>query len=200
MPQSQIILKYLSAYGYIALVPLAMLEGPIIALVAGFMVYLGVFSFIPAYLIMLLGDFVPDSAYYAIGYYGKKDKLITKYDTKSKLISRHFGYIEKLWHGHTMKTMFVSKLAYGFSIPLLVTAGLVRLPYKKFIWQALIVTLFQYGLLMTIGYFLGQSYMSAAPYVKNIEIIIAVVAVLVIVLYFLIQRYFGKKISKIEEI
>ena len=149
---------------------------------------------------MILGDFLPDSLYYYIGRFSNKEKLIAKYDTKSKLISRHLGHLEHLWHNHTLKTMFVSKLAYGLSIPLLVTAGLVHLRYRKFVWQALIVTLFQYGLLMIVGYYLGQSYERAIPYVKDIGIIIAVIAILFVVIYFLVQRYIKNKLIKeIEE-
>ena len=95
--------------------------------------------------------------------------------------------------------MFVSKLAYGLSIPLLVTSGLVRLSYWKFVWQALIVTMFQYGLLMVVGYYLGQSYELAIPYVKNVGIIIAVAAVVVIIMYFLFQKRMKNKVIKFEE-
>ena len=184
---------------YLALFPIACLEGPIVALAVGFLVHLGYFSFIPAYLVMMLGDFGPDSLYYAIGRFGNKEKLIKRYDTKSKLISRHFDYLERVWHKHTLKTMFVSKLAYGLSIPLLVTSGLVRLSYWKFVWQALIVTMFQYGLLMVVGYYLGQSYELAIPYVKNVGIIIAVAAVVVIIMYFLFQKRMKNKVIKFEE-
>ncbi len=198
MPSVTQILAYLLAYKYLALLPLALLEGPIIALVVGFFVYMGYLSAIPAYLVMIMGDFFPDSLYYAIGRYGKKEVLIRKYDTKSKLISRHFPFLEKIWGEHTMKTMFVSKLAYGFSIPLLISAGLVRVPYWKFVWQALVVTLFQYGLLMFIGFALGHSYLTAIPYIKDVGVIIAVIAVLIIIGYFMVQRYMRKKIIKME--
>ena len=198
MSQSSSIIKFLMSYRYLALFPLACLEGPIVALAVGFLVHLGYFMFIPAYFVMILGDFVPDSLYYAIGRFGNKEKLVLKYDTKSKLISRNFGYLERVWHKHTLKTMFVSKLAYAFSIPLLVTAGLVRLPYRKFVWQALIVTLFQYGVLMTVGYLLGKSYEVAVPYVKGVAIIIAVIAIVFVAGYFMLQKYIKNKV--VEEI
>jgi len=76
MFQTSIIFNFLLQYRYLALFPLACIEGPILALVVGFMVHLGYFSFIPAYFIMVLGDFVPDSVYYFIGRFGDKEKLI----------------------------------------------------------------------------------------------------------------------------
>ena len=199
MFQSSAILATLMKYRYIALFPLACLEGPVLALAVGFMVYLGYFSFIPAYFVMMLGDFGPDSLYYAIGRFGNKNNLTKKYDTKSKLISQHFEYLDRAWHKHTLKTMFVSKLAYGLSIPLLITSGMSQIPYRKFIWQALIATLFQYGLLMLVGFYLGQSYQLAIPYVKDVGIIIAIIAVLFVVAYFLFQKRMKNKVVKFEE-
>ena len=193
------VIKFFSNYRYLALFPLACIEGPIVALGAGFMVHSGYLLVIPAFLVMLLGDFIPDSIYYFIGRFGNKEKLLKKYDTKSGLVSRHFGYIEKAWQEHTTKTMFVCKLAYGFSIPLLILAGFTRVSYIQFVWRSLVVTLFQYGLLMLVGYYLGQSYQSAIPYVKDVGIIIAIVAIIFIFLYFLVQRYMKNKVIKIIE-
>src|SRR5258708_4268822 len=182
-------LNFLLSYKYAALLPLACLEGPMVALAVGFLTRLGYFSFLPAFLIMILGDFIPDSIYYAIGHLGNKQSLTSKYDTKSNIISRHLALISKMWFEHPIKTMFVSKLAYGFSIPLLVTAGLAHMPYRKFIWHALHVTIFQYGLIMTLGYYLGQSYMAAGNYIKYAEVSIGVLAAAFVIMYFILQRY-----------
>ena len=107
-------------------------------------------------------------------------------------------FLENAWKKHTIKTMFVSKLAYGLSTPLLVTSGLVRLPYVRFVRWALLVTIFQYGLLMTIGYYLGRSYDSAIGYVHYAEIIVAAFAVLFIIGFFAIQKYARRKVEQME--
>lgn len=194
------LLALLTHYKYLVIFPLACIEGPIVALVVGFMSHLGYISILPAFFVMLLGDFFPDSIYYYIGRLSNKEKLLSKYDTKTKLISRHFVYLDRVWHKHTWKTMFVCKLAYGLSTPLLILAGLVRLPYWKFIYRSLTVTVLNYGLLVLLGYYLGQSYEKAIPYVKNIGIIIAIVAIVFVFIYFLIQRYIKNKITEeVEE-
>ena len=199
MSETSSILKFIISYRYAALFPLACIEGPIVALAVGFLVHLGYLSFVPAFLVLLLGDFIPDSIYYYIGRFGNKEKLLKKYDTKSKLISRHFSYLERIWQKNTWKTMFVCKLAYGLSTPLLILAGLVRVSYFNFIYRSVVVTILNYGLLMLLGYYLGESYGKAIPYVKDVGIIIAIIAIIFTITYFLVQKYITNKVvEKIE--
>lgn len=199
MLQSQAIIKFLTTYKYLALFPLACIEGPIIALVVGFLTRLGYLNFLLAFSIMILGDFIPDTIYYSIGYFGNRNKIIEKYDTKSKIISRHMMFLNKMWSKHTVKTMFMSKLAYGISTPLLVSAGVVHLSYKKFIWPALYVTIFQYGVIMAVGYYLGNSYGLAENYIIHTTIIVAVLAGIFIAVYFIMQKYVRNKFIQMEE-
>jgi len=144
---------------------------------------------------MILGDFIPDSIYYSIGRFGHKEKILKKF-SKSKFLSKHLDNLENIWHKNSFKAMFISKLAFGLSVPFLITAGIVRLPYKKFVWQALIVTMFQYGVLMMVGYYLGQSYKLAIPYFKYTGIAIAVIAIIVVIIYFAIQIFIKNKVIK----
>jgi membrane protein DedA with SNARE-associated domain len=199
MLQSHSILQFLIQYRYIALFPLALFEGPIVALAVGFLTRLGSFNFLAAFAVMLLGDFIPDSVFYFIGRFGNKDKLIKKYDTKSKIISQSLPHIKKFWHEHPTKTMFISKLAYGLSTVLLISAGVARVPYKRFIWQALIVTIFQYGILMTVGYYLGNSYQAALPYVKYMSVVVAGFAIIFIFGYFMLQRYMKNQVINLND-
>ncbi|MDP2945841.1 MAG: hypothetical protein Q8N61_00080 [bacterium] len=182
----------LTKYGYFILFPLAAIEGPIVSLVVGFLIYLGYLKFLPAYAILLLGDLIPDTVYYYIGRFGSERKMIEKYGSRLNLI-------EKLWREHGKKTMFLSKLAYGLSIPFLLSAGLVKMPFKKFISYAFPVTLFQYGVIMAIGYFLGHSYQLAERYIQYAYVIVAVVLILFIVSYVFIVKYARKQIEKMEQ-
>lgn len=185
-------LLLLTKYGYFILFPLAIIEGPIVSLVVGFLIYLGYLKFLPAYAILLLGDLIPDTVYYYIGRFGSKRKIMEKYGSRLNLI-------EKLWREHGRKTMFLSKLAYSLSIPFLISAGLVKMPYKKFISYAFSVTLFQYGIIMAIGYFFGHSYQIAERYIQYAYVIAAAILILFIVSYILITKYARKRIKEMEQ-
>ncbi len=66
----------LTKYGYFILFPLAAIEGPVVSLVVGFLIYLGYFQFLPAYGILILGDRIPDAIYYYIGRCGNGKALV----------------------------------------------------------------------------------------------------------------------------
>ena len=101
---------------------MAVLEGPLVSLAAGFLVYLGYFQFFSAYGILLLGDIIPDVICYYIGRFGNKKKLIEKHSSGSGFILRNLPLVRNLWQNHGKKTMFLSKLAYSLSIPFLINA------------------------------------------------------------------------------
>lgn len=185
-------------YRYFALFPLAAFEGPIISVVVGFLVSLGHFDFFPAYVVLIFGDLIPDTVYYYIGRLGDSGKLMQKYGSKFGILSKHFPLVEKLWRDHGKKTMFFSKLAYGLSTPFLISAGLVKMSYRRFISYALPVTLFQYAVLLTVGYYLGNSYITIAKYFKYAELVIAGAVVIFILAYLAFYNYAKKEISELE--
>lgn len=193
------ILHLLMSYRYVLLFPLAAIEGPLVALVAGFMVSFGQLAFLPAYGIMILGDIIPDSFYYYVGRFGNQKDLIERYGRRFAIISKNFALAERMWRGHPAKTMFFGKLAYGLSIPFLISAGLMKMPYKRFLLYAVPVTLFQYGVITAVGYYLGDSYTRAEAYIHEVGIAIAGVVVLSLVGYILVSRFARGKIKAIEE-
>ena len=182
----------LTKYGYFILFPLAAFEGPMVSLAVGFFVSLGYLKFLPAYVILLLGDLIPDTIYYYIGRFGSKRKIMEKYGSRLNLM-------EKLWLEHGKKTMFLSKLAYGLSTPFLISAGLVKMPLKRFVSYAFPVTVFQYAAIMAIGYYLGSSYQLAAKFIDYTGIIIAIVFVIFIAVYVFFVKYARRQIEKMEK-
>jgi membrane protein DedA with SNARE-associated domain len=200
MFQGNAIISLILTYRYFILLPLAFIEGPILALVLGFLVHLGYFDFIPAFLVMCAGDFFPDISYYYIGHFGNQKNFLQKYGTRFKFIKNNFPIIEKLWRDHGFKTMFLSKIAYGMSTALLVSSGLARMPFKKFAPYAFVVTLLQYGIIMTLGYYLGYSYVYAAQYVKLAGVIFALILIAFIFVYVKIQKYANQEINKLEKL
>ncbi len=185
-------------YRYLALFPLAAFEGPIISLVVGFLIHSGYLAILPSYAMLVLGDIIPDTIYYYVGRFGEEKNLISKYASKEGFIANNFPLVEKLWEKHGFKTMFLSKIAYGLSTIFLVSAGLVKMPLKRFLTYTIPITLFQYGVIMTIGYYLGQSYEAASKYIEYTGYFAAGIVVILIVVYIILSKYARKKL--IEEV
>ena len=60
----------LETYKYLFLLPLAIIEGPIVAIIVGFLTTLKVFDTYISYAILVVGDVIGDSSLYALGRWG----------------------------------------------------------------------------------------------------------------------------------
>ena len=180
------------------LFPLAAFEGPVVSLVVGFLILSGTLAFWPAYIILLFGDIIPDTIYYFLGYFSDKVKFIQKHFFKSETIKKNLDIINNLWEKYPFKMMFFSKLAYGFATPFLISAGLTKMPYKKFISYTIPITCFQYAVFVGIGYYLGKSYEIAIKYVDFFYIFMAITISIFIIFYIHMVKYARKTIISMK--
>ncbi len=186
-------------YRYWILFPLAFFEGPITGFIIGTLVALGYFNVFAAYGLLLLGDIIPDTAYYFIGRLGGEGTFVKKALLKVGIADGHMAAVRSLWFNHTGKTMFFSKLAYGLSTSFLISAGYIKLDFKKFLMYALPVTVLQYAVLMALGYYFGASYYTIiTESFSGLGILIAA-AVVVGVAYALLTRFMRRRLLKTEE-
>ncbi len=160
---------------------------------AGFLVYKGILHIIPTYIILLLGDFIPDTIYYYIGRLGDHKKIIEKYGHRIKFLKGGFGALEHLWRTHPRKTMIFAKVTYGVSMPFLLSAGLFKIPYRKFISYTLPITFIQCSIVLALGFFLGKSYELAVGYIHNAYLIISIIFAFIFAGYIFFIKYYSKK-------
>ena len=99
MPSLHATVALILAYKYLILFPLALVEGPVIAIVAGFLIRLGYLDLSAAYLIMCAGDFFPDTAYYYIGKLAHSkqwiDRLGKRFTSKSAFLFKNLKALER---------------------------------------------------------------------------------------------------------
>ncbi len=193
------ILLLLIKYKYLVLFPIAAIQGPMASLIAGFLVFKGDFNVLPAYGILILGDVIPDTIYYYIGRYGQDNFFVSFFTRKFTSLLVKKDVVKKLWENHTKTTMFLIKLAYGLSVPFIVSAGFTKVSYRKFISSAIVVTIFQYGFIMMCGYFLGQSYRLGGTYLEYTYIIITIILILFVAFHAGFASYAKRKIFRMEE-
>ena len=192
------ILALLLKYRYIVLFPLVAIEGPFVAILVGFLVFSGVLNLWISFGILMLGEVIPDTVYYSIGYFGGKTKFIEERFLRSKFFINHMDAVNRLWQEHTFKTLFFGKLAYGMALPFIVSAGIVKVPYRKFITYAFPISVFQYTVLTFAGYYLGSSYAVAATYANYAYLLLGALVVLFIGGYFVAIKYARKKVIDLE--
>ena len=174
------IVGLIKQYGYIVIFPIAILEGPIITIISGFLVSLGLFNLYVVYLILILGDLCGDILYYSIGRFGA--------GTLFKHWGKFFGVSEEkilrlknYFKKHEMHALLLGKTQPTGSI-ILAIAGLVKMKFDSFFSINFLGTVIKTAILLGIGYFFGKSYVAIDNYfTKGAIILLAITVVLVIV-------------------
>lgn len=149
-------LGWLLAYRYLVLFPIAVIEGPIIAIVAGSLAANDQLNFFAAYLIIVAGDLVGDSLYYILGRFGR-NKALHIAGHRIGLAKEYTKKVDQHFEKHAGKTLFFGKLAFSLEIPVIASAGIAHYPYINFVKYMAAGALPKTLGLMLIGYFFGFS-------------------------------------------
>lgn len=172
----------LLTYKYIILVPLAIVEGPIITVVCGFLVTLGVFNPILVYVVMVLGDIVGDGIIYYVGYSGKR--FLKFFKITDEKLEKAKIYFRDNHH----KAIMMSKFIHGLGIVGLIAAGASHVPYKKYFKTCGLISVIQSLFFMIMGVLFGHAYVVIGKYLNYYAALVSVV-VLVILLFIVIKKY-----------
>jgi membrane-associated protein len=163
MPSLDQIVHWLIIYKYIVIFPIAVVEGPIITIISGFLASIHVLSFGGAFTVVALGDLVGDSLYYCLGRFGRK-KFISKFGKFFGLDEYRVERMEKHFKTHPWKTFIFGKVAHGTGSIILIAAGMSRVPYFEFLGYNIPTTFANSLTLVVIGYYFGHAYKSINKY------------------------------------
>jgi membrane protein DedA with SNARE-associated domain len=191
----QQIILLLTTYKYLFLFPVAVVEGPIITVIAGFLSSLGILNIFIAYALVVICDLIGDIMHYAFGYYGGQ-RFVKRWGRFLGITLERVEQLEKHFEKHTGKTLIIGKLAQVLGAVVLVAAGIARVPFRKFIWYNFIATLPKSLVLLLIGYYSGESYVKISSYLDYTAIGTVVAAVIFIVIYFMMRRLSKKYADK----
>lgn len=154
----------LHAHGLVLLAPLAVLEGPIVSVLAGWLVQLGLLNFVAAYAVVVLGDLFGDTLLYLLGRWGLKRMSLR---WRARLGLRRVRMEELATHFRTKggRTLVVAKLTHSLGFAALLVAGAVRMPFGTFLWYNLLGTLPKSLAFILLGYGLGHFYARIDSYI-----------------------------------
>jgi membrane protein DedA with SNARE-associated domain len=183
------IISWLLHFKYLALFPLAVIEGPIITIITGLFASLGYLNFFLAYIIIVAGDLTGDTLHYLAGRFGGRSFI----DRWGKYIGADKEQVKKL-EGQFAKRgdqlLFIGKMLHGLGGAFLVAAGIIKMPFNKFLFSNMLATLVKSMLLLIIGFYFGQAFRLIDSYLEKIALISVGLAIFLFLIYFF---YFRKK-------
>ncbi len=170
------IIHLLYAFKYPILFPLAVVEGPILAVIAGFLCIQGFLNPLIVYPIIVLGDICGDSLVYALGRWGYSRREAGWYRL-IRLSSEKIDRAQTYFNANPVKTVSLSKLILGVGAAGIFLAGHSRIPYRIFIAVCLGTSAAQYTVYLGIGLLFGRAY-------KEINLYLNYIATTIIILSF----------------
>lgn len=134
-------------------------EGPILAMVCGVLYKLGLVPFTPIYIALMVGDLFGDTFWYTIGYHFGHP-FIKRFGKYFSITESAVASVTRIFHKYQNSILLISKMTMGlgFALVTLVTAGIVKIPFRRYIFLNFVGQFFWTGFLMVIGYFLGNLY------------------------------------------
>lgn len=183
-------------YRYWVLVPLSIIEGPIVAFVSGTLASLGFFNLYVILAFFFARDMIMDAFYYFLGYFGSQTKFAHRMLERLKIKESHLHDLHVLWDEYPGRTMFVGKMSYGIAQAFIVVAGMVKMELRKFFTYGALIAIAQYFTLILVGYFFGNAFGGKTTLViENLQYVIAG-ATLIISGYYLFRWYMRKKFKE----
>lgn len=181
------IVSWLLYYKYAILFPITIIEGPIITIIAGFLSSQGYFNIFSVYGIVVAGDIFGDIIYYLIGSHGGR-RFINRWGYLFGLNIEKIAKLENHFANHSGKTLLFGKLSHAIGAPILVAAGMAKIPLEKFVWFNFWATLPKSLALLVVGYYFGRAYQQIDRYIGYANLIIFSFVIIAIIIYLFIKK------------
>ncbi|HEY5371976.1 MAG TPA: VTT domain-containing protein [Hanamia sp.] len=161
------------------------MEGPILAVITGFLCTEGYLNLFIVYPIIVLGDIAGDTISYMFGRWGIP-RLLKKFIEKLGMKPGNIDRVRVYFDANPKKTISLSKITLGIGIAGIYLAGNARIPYRRFIKICLITSALQYIIYLAIGLLFGSAYKQISKYL-NFFTAFAIVTFLSIILFYTVK-------------
>ena len=191
----QHIFEFLRHYGYFAMLPLMIVEGPVVTIISAMLASLGAFSWPIVLLFSILGDIIGDVLLYGAGYKWGMN-FVRGFGRYMGITETLVIRMEKYFEKHGGKTIFAVKSTTGLCWATFVTAGIVKMDFKKFLQYSFLGGVAWSGFLVAMGYFYGYLWREIKQYISWVGWVIAGLAAVSFVIITIYKNRQAKKLLK----
>ena len=159
----------------------------------GLLWHVGTVTFWPAYGALLAGDVIADIMWYLVGRFGARSFFV-RWGQFINVTPEIIEKVERRFHHYHTKILIISKLTMGFglAVPILTVAGMLRVPFIRYLTINVLGGVVWVLFLMGIGYYFGD----VLQYIpKDFQIAMAIA---VPFLFFFALRALSKKLATVD--
>lgn len=161
----------LAKHGLVILAPVAVIEGPIVTVIAAWLASRGLFDLWSVAAVVILADLVGDFAFYALGRWGLgvlPPEWLARFGIGASRLSRLSGHFD----ARGGRTLLFGKLTHSVGFAVLAAAGMARMPLPRFFWFNLLGTVPKSLVFVALGYGFGAAYARIDDWIARASIIL----------------------------
>lgn len=151
-------LQVLIAHAYAWMIPLSLIEGPIVALAGGVGAATGRINPYLTFLIVMAGGLFQDVVYYGLGRRAMRSERVRALLKRTRLLRDGLEPLKTAWRDEMFATLAASKFAYGLYAPLIVSAGVAEAPFGRFLWRSTLLSAVVLAGWLLFGFALARAY------------------------------------------
>jgi membrane protein DedA with SNARE-associated domain len=148
-----------ATYGYAALLPLAVIEGPAVTVFAAFLAAQGLLDVGVVYLVVVLGDLLGDLMYYVGGRF-LLQRLVNWRGAWAVRLRHRVSVLAQRVRARAGAMLLFGKLTHSAGFAVLLAAGAAHVPLRRFLAYNFLGTLPKSLLFVVIGYWFGRLYIA----------------------------------------
>ena len=179
----------ITTYGIAILAPLAVIEGPIVTIIAAYLASLSLLNLSDVIVCVILADLVGDALHYAFGRFAL-NRLPTRWLGRVGLSRRRLFGLIRSFRSNGVRVLLIGKLTHAAGFAVLIAAGAARMPFGQFLLANLVATIPKSLFFVAIGYMFGSAHEQIGQWVSNASL--AVIAIAVVGALVWMQRMKGK--------
>lgn len=176
------VLALMQDHGLWLVGPMAIIEGPIVTVIAAYLAKLGYMTLLGVYLVCVLGDLIGDALYYWIGRSGPAilpERWLTKLgmtDARQMALQDHFA--EK-----GGRTLLFGKFTHSTGLPIMLASGAARMNFTLYMWYNFIGSIPKTAVFVAIGWFLGSAYTAIDTWIFRVSLALVVVVAIGVLIW-----------------
>ena len=174
-------LPQLGFWTYIILGLLVAIEGPIATLLGAAAASAGLMRPLPVFFAAATGNLTADSLWYTLGYLGKTE-WIMHFGRRMGMTENLIEHLKQNMIKHATKVLFLAKLTLSFVIPSLIAAGLLRVPWRRWLPPLIVAETLWTGSLLLIGYYTTEALKRVERGIEYAALSISVIFVVAVVI------------------
>jgi membrane protein DedA with SNARE-associated domain len=136
---------------------LAVVEGPIVTVIAAYLASLGYLNVYAVFAVVVAADLVGDSIMYFLGRFGR-DVILKRWGSYLGVDAPHLSGIEAHFRSRGGRTLLIGKLTHAVGFIILFTAGASRMSFLPFLSYNFLGTVPKSLFFVAVGYTIGYAY------------------------------------------